>query len=76
MTQAQKIHAVQSVKKTASVTASVLCFAVMVDLMILFTSMAQIAVEGRTGYWNPFWKTQARAAITLLDKVDRLTLTK
>ncbi len=76
MTQAQKIHAVQNVKKTISVTASVLVFAVMMDLMILFTSMAQIAVEGRTGYWNPFWKAQARAVVTLLAKVDGIELTK
>ena len=75
MTQEQKIYAVQNVKKTISITATALVFLVMMDLMILFTSMAQIAVEGKTGYWNPFWKAQARAVVILLARVDGIDLT-
>jgi hypothetical protein len=36
------------------------------DLIILFASLAQIALEGKTGYWNPFWRVQAEFVIKLL----------
>ena len=36
------------------------------DLIILFASLAQIALEGKTGYWNPFWRIQAEFVIRLL----------
>ncbi len=32
---------------------------VMVDLFILMAALGQIATEGRSGYWSPFWSTQA-----------------
>lgn len=38
----------------------------MFDIMILFGSLAQIGMEGRTGYWAPFWRVQAEALIRLL----------
>jgi len=52
-------------KKALSVTATSIAFLVMFDLMILFASLAQIQLEGRTGYWNPFWKAQAEVVLSL-----------
>jgi len=43
-----------------------LAVVLMFDLMILFVSMAQIAVEGRTGHWNEFWLWQARLVIKIV----------
>jgi hypothetical protein len=48
-----------------SITATSIAFLVMFDLMILFASLAQIQLEGRTGYWNPFWKAQAEVVLSL-----------
>jgi hypothetical protein len=41
---------------------------VLIDLMILFTALAQIALENRTGYWNPFWRWQAEQVVKFLMK--------
>ncbi|GIW70347.1 MAG: hypothetical protein KatS3mg101_1094 [Patescibacteria group bacterium] len=38
----------------------------LVDLFILFTALAQIALENRTGYWNPFWRWQAEQVVRFL----------
>lgn len=38
----------------------------MFDLLILFTGLAQIAVENRTGSWAPFWRVQAEFVVGLL----------
>ena len=43
-------------------------FAVFFDIAILFTGLAQIAYEGRTGYWNPFWRAQAEFVVQHLIK--------
>jgi len=43
-----------------------LAVVLMFDLMILFVSMAQIAVDGRTGHWNEFWLWQARLFIKIV----------
>jgi len=48
---------------------TVLVFAFL-DLAILFTGLAQIAFEGRTGYWNPFWSWQAEHVVRLLQHVS------
>ncbi len=36
------------------------------DVFILAMSLTQIAVEGRTGSWSPFWSAQANFLINLL----------
>lgn len=38
----------------------------MLDLLILFGGLAQVGLEGRTGYWAPFWRVQAEFIINLL----------
>lgn len=38
----------------------------MMDVTILTIAIAQIAYEGRTGYWAPFWRLQAEFVINLL----------
>ena len=37
-----------------------------IDLAIVMLGMAQIAIEGRTGHWAPFWYAQAQFIINLL----------
>lgn len=59
-------HTLQRVKTTLTVTGQTIAFLVMLDLLILFTSLAQVMTEGRTGYWSPFWRAQAEAVISLL----------
>jgi len=39
---------------------------IMFDVMILMTSIAQLAYEGQTGYWSPFWRIQAEFFINLI----------
>ena len=36
------------------------------DMLILFAGLGQIAMEGRTGYWAPFWRVQAEFVVGLL----------
>lgn len=36
------------------------------DILILLVSLSQMAIEGRTGYWAPFWSIQAKWLIRLL----------
>ncbi len=36
------------------------------DVLILFTALGQVALEGRTGYWSPFWRWQAERVVSLL----------
>lgn len=55
----------EQAKKALSIAATSIAFLVMFDLMILFASLAQIQMEGRTGYWNPFWKAQAEVVLSL-----------
>jgi hypothetical protein len=52
--------------KIIKVVGQALIVLVLIDIMILFFSMAQIAVEGKTGYWNPFWRWQAEQVIRLI----------
>lgn len=54
----------QQAKQIATVTFQTLAFLVMLDLMILFASLGQIALEGRTGHWNGFWSNQAKAVVS------------
>ena len=42
----------------------------MLDAWILLTALGQIAMEGRTGYWSPFWRTQAEWVLNLQQKLD------
>jgi len=53
-------------KKALAVAVTTIALLVMFDLTILFASLAQIQLEGRTGYWNPFWRAQAEVVLNLL----------
>lgn len=53
-------------KKTLKFIGSILITLAFLDLLILFGSLGQIGIEGRTGEWNQFWEFQARAVISLL----------
>lgn len=53
-------------RKTFETIGYTLTVLVAFDLLILFTSLAQIAVENRTGHWAPFWRVQAEFLIGLL----------
>ena len=57
--------AFEQAKKALSVAGTTIALLVMFDLIILFASLAQIQLEGRTGYWNPFWKAQAEVVLSL-----------
>ena len=54
------------IKKIGSAIAYGIAFLVATDLFVLFMSLGQIALEGRTGYWSPFWMTQAKFFLTLV----------
>jgi len=55
----------QAKKTLISITQSI-TFLVMLDVMILFVSLAQITSEGQSGYWSPFWQMQAQLALSIL----------
>jgi hypothetical protein len=38
-----------------------------IDVIVLLFSLAQIATEGRTGEWSPFWATQAKVLLSILN---------
>ena len=50
-------------KKALSISFNILLAAALLDLAILSLGILQIAQEGRTGYWNPFWRTQAEFVV-------------
>jgi hypothetical protein len=56
---------IEHAKKTFAVAAEAIALLVTFDLLILFASLAQIAAEGQTGYWNPFWRAQAELVLRL-----------
>jgi len=53
-------------KKTFVCVTQFLTLMVMLDMMLLFLSLAQIASGGQSGYWDPFWQSQARMMLDLL----------
>ncbi len=53
-------------RNALTITLNALMVLAILDLMILFAGLGQIAFEGRTGYWSPFWRTQAEFVIGLL----------
>lgn len=57
---------VEYIKKILIAALEVIVLLIAFDLIILFTSLAQIALEGKTGYWNPFWRVQAEFVIKML----------
>lgn len=57
---------VECIKKILIAVFEAIILLISFDLIILFTSLAQIALEGKTGYWNPFWRVQAEFVIKLL----------
>lgn len=61
----------EKAKHIASISLQAIAFLVMFDLLILFSSMAQIAYEGRTGHWNPFWRKQAEIVVRLIAKNEK-----
>lgn len=44
-----------------------LLFLIVMDFMVLAFSLGQIAVENRTGEWNPFWAKQAELLVRILN---------
>jgi hypothetical protein len=62
----ENVMKVEYIKKILVGALELIVLLVAVDLIILFTSLAQIVLEGRTGYWNPFWRLQAELVIKLL----------
>jgi hypothetical protein len=53
-------------KKTFFCITQFLTLMVMLDMMLLFLSLAQIASGDQGGYWNPFWQSQARMVLDIL----------
>ena len=39
---------------------------IVLDVLILTASLAQVAIEGRTGMWNGFWTWQAEKVVGFL----------
>jgi hypothetical protein len=62
----EQIMKVEYIKKILIAVFEAVVLLIAFDLIILFTSLAQIALEGTTGYWNPFWRVQAEFVIKLL----------
>ncbi len=56
----------ETTKKVLSYIGYAVVVFAMFDMLILFAALGQIAFEGRTGYWNPFWRVQAEFLIGLL----------
>lgn len=56
----------ENIKKVLIMALEAATLLIAFDLIILFASLAQIALEGKTGYWNPFWRVQAEFVIKLL----------
>lgn len=57
----------QGISQAGKVTVQVIAIAVVLDLIILFAALGQIALEGRSGYWNPFWAAQASFVVDVLE---------
>ncbi len=48
------------IKNAIKFISSAIIALVLVDLLILTISLAQIQLENRSGHWNSFWKWQAQ----------------
>jgi hypothetical protein len=57
---------ITNTKKTIACMSQILALAVMLDAMVLFLSLAQIASGDKIGYWSPFWQSQVRLIVSLL----------
>jgi len=53
-------------EKTIKTIGNGLLLLLIIDLWILSMSMAQVAVEGRSGYWNSWWSWQANTVMRVL----------
>jgi len=53
-------------RKTLETITIILVYLVILDIVILFASMGQIAAEGRTGHWPAFWRVQAEFVVNIL----------
>lgn len=55
-----------SPKEILQAVGGTIALLVMLDLLILFASLGQVVLEGRTGHWNSFWTAQAKVVVNLL----------
>ena len=55
----------KKMKKAIQAAGSAILIIILLDLVILFFAMGQTALEGRTGYWSPFWRWQAEQVLRL-----------
>lgn len=53
-------------KKTLSGITTGILAAILLYWVVVFTGLAQIALEGRTGEWNSFWRFGAEQVVRLL----------
>lgn len=54
-------------KKAIILVGQTLAILAALDITILIFGLMQVAIEGRTGYWSPFWMEQARFIIGILN---------
>ncbi|MEK7643294.1 MAG: hypothetical protein AAB372_02500 [Patescibacteria group bacterium] len=52
-------------KRIASYIGGTILLLVGFNFLILFASLAQIATGEGTGYWNPYWRWQAEAVLSV-----------
>lgn len=56
-----------TMKKAITLVGQTLAILAALDITILLFALLQVGIEGRTGYWSPFWMEQARFIIGLLN---------
>jgi hypothetical protein len=56
----------EKIKEILKTIGLIILFLLVIDLLILVISLSQVVIEGRTGYWSPFWLWQARFLVRLL----------
>lgn len=59
-------------RRIASYIGGTILLLVGLNFLILFASMAQIGLEGKTGYWNPYWRWQAEAVLSVVGTLHDL----
>lgn len=59
-------------KRIASYIGGTILLLVGMNFLILFASMAQIGLEGHSGYWNPYWRWQAEAVLSVAETLHDL----
>lgn len=56
-------------KGIASYIGGTILLLVGLNFLILFASMAQLGLEGQTGYWSPYWRWQAEAVLSVAEAI-------